>query len=86
MSNNSWVAKISQNGRLVCAKLFDNERTAVAFVQRTALAVADKCTMKMVYHTIHITEDVCETYPQHLPVSTKRRDIVIVEAELTDKL
>jgi len=85
MANSSWVAKITYNGKTVCANVFDDERTAVAFVQRIALALSGRCEMRTLYHTIHITEEVCETYPQHFPLSTKKRDIVIVEAELKEK-
>lgn len=85
MANSSWVAKITQNGQPVCAKVFDNERTAVAFAQRIAIKLKGRYNMKMLYHTIHITEEICEKYPQDFPLSTNKRDIVIVEAELTEK-
>lgn len=85
MDNSSWIAKITYNGKIVCAQLFDNERTAVAFVQRTALSLKDRCEMKLLYHTIDITETTAESYPQQFPVSTRKRDIVIVEAKFRDK-
>ncbi|MBQ0055670.1 MAG: hypothetical protein KBS54_05965 [Synergistaceae bacterium] len=85
MDNNSWIAKITMNGQTVCAQIFDNERIAVAFIQRTALALKDKCVMKLLYHTIHITEETTENYPQHFPLSSRKRDIVIIEADFKDK-
>ena len=85
MDNNSWIAKLTHNGKLLCAQVFDNERTAVAFVQRIAQALQGKCEMKMLYHTIHITEETCEKYPSYFPLKSKKRDIVIIEAEFVEK-
>lgn len=84
MDNNSWIAKITQNGKFVCAQVFDSERMAVAFIQRTAKALEGKCEMKLLYHTIQINEETMEMSPKRMPLSSKKRDIVIIEAEFTD--
>lgn len=84
MTKGNWAAKVCQNGLCVSVMLFESEREAVAFVRRLALKLKGKCKMKMLYHTIHITEELCETYPQAFPLETKKRDIVIVEADFDD--
>ncbi len=84
MVNSSWIAKITYNGNIVCTQLFDNEYTAVAFAQRIAVSLKNRCEMKQSYHTIRIEENSSQTYPTQFPLNTRTRTIVIVETDFTD--
>ena len=83
--SDSWIAKITENGKEICVKDFENERSAMAFIQSIADALKERCNMKLLQHTIHINESTVEIYPMRIPVTAKKRTVAILEAEFTDK-
>jgi hypothetical protein len=85
MRGRAWIVKMTEGSTLLSTQIFDSERSAQCFVQRTAAALKDKCDCKILRHVVRIEEEIFEEFPRHFPLKSSKREIVILEANFTER-
>jgi len=85
MGAKAWIVKMTQGNTLLSTQIFESERSAQCFVQRTAAALKDKCECKVLRHVVRIEEEIFEEFPKHFPLKSSKREVIILEANFTEQ-